>query len=91
MESAQAVRFTAFRDPGVTAVYSSQNLDTGNISNNQLLNANDDLMQDASISPVMAKEFKKLKDMISSVPGMMQPTPEISPTTQDLEIRSPYL
>ena len=36
---------------------------------------------DASISPQMAKELQQLRQMISSVPGVVQPIPEVSPTT----------
>ena len=37
---------------------------------------------DEGISPQMAKELQQLRQMISSVPGVVQPIPEVSPTTQ---------
>jgi hypothetical protein len=35
-------------------------------------------MQDTGMSPIMARELQKLKDMISSVPGVTRPIPEVS-------------
>jgi hypothetical protein len=79
IESTQAVRFTTSRDLGITPWCSSQNPDVGNILNNQFLNTiGIQAMQDVGISPFMAKELKKLKEMILSVPGVVQPIPEVS-------------
>ncbi|KAI3776976.1 hypothetical protein L1987_46769 [Smallanthus sonchifolius] len=36
---------------------------------------------DIGITPSMAKELKKLREMISSVPGVVQPIPEMSSTS----------
>ncbi|XP_076960082.1 uncharacterized protein LOC143636350 [Bidens hawaiensis] len=41
------------------------------------LDANRGSMQDAGINQAMAKELQNLKDMISSVPGVVRPVPEI--------------
>ena len=58
-----------FKDPG--------NLKTGNLSTNNTFYTNiADL--DAGISPQMAKEFNQLRQMISSVSGVVQRIPEVS-------------
>jgi hypothetical protein len=38
---------------------------------------------------MMAKELKKLKDMISSVPGVVQPIPEVSSVSHMISRFSP--
>lgn len=35
--------------------------------------------QDPRISPVMSKELRQLRDMISTIPGVIQAIPEVSP------------
>ncbi|KAJ0840874.1 hypothetical protein HanPSC8_Chr14g0623981 [Helianthus annuus] len=49
----------------------------GNTFNNSLT-TNHGFMQDTSINHAMARELQKLKDMISSVPGVVKPIPEIA-------------
>lgn len=46
-------------------------------------------MQNTRISPIMAKEFQKLKDMISSVLGVIKPIPEVSTTSQMISSFAP--
>ena len=71
-------RFQAdtFQDPnGIFA--DPRNLNTGNLSNNSSFYT--DLVDlDAGIIPQMAKELKQLRQMISSIPGVVQPIPEVS-------------
>ncbi|MFS7927076.1 hypothetical protein Hanom_Chr04g00304671 [Helianthus anomalus] len=49
----------------------------GNTLNNSLT-TNHGFMQDTCINHAMARELQKLKDMISSVPGVVKPIPEIA-------------
>ncbi|KAF5773503.1 putative retrotransposon gag domain, aspartic peptidase domain superfamily [Helianthus annuus] len=49
----------------------------GNTFNNSLT-TNHGFMQDTGINHAMARELQKLKDMISSVPGVVKPIPEIA-------------
>ncbi|KAK1431701.1 hypothetical protein QVD17_08258 [Tagetes erecta] len=49
----------------------------GNNYNNQTLQTNFSSMQDTCINTAMARELQKLKDMISSVPGVVRLIPEI--------------
>ena len=49
----------------------------GNTLNNYLT-TNHGFMQDTGINHAMARELQKLKDMISSVPGVVKPIPEIA-------------
>lgn len=73
-------RVVADRDLGSIPRSLSRTPNVGNIPNN--LSYDDELgAQDPGISPVMAKELKKLKDMISSVPGVVQPIPEVAPAS----------
>ncbi|MFS7947439.1 hypothetical protein Hanom_Chr06g00548291 [Helianthus anomalus] len=48
----------------------------GNTFNNSYT-TNHGLIQDTCINHAMARELQKLKDMISSVPGVVKPIPEI--------------
>ena len=66
----------SFQDPSVIFA-DPGNLKTGNISTNNNFYTNiADL--DAGISPQMAKEFNQLRQMISSVSGVVQCIPEVS-------------
>ncbi|KAJ0861988.1 putative retrotransposon gag domain, aspartic peptidase domain superfamily [Helianthus annuus] len=49
----------------------------GNTLNNYLT-TNHGFVQDTGINHAMARELQKLKDMISSVPGVVKPIPEIA-------------
>ncbi|KAJ0874581.1 putative retrotransposon gag domain, aspartic peptidase domain superfamily [Helianthus annuus] len=49
----------------------------GNTLNNHLT-TNHGFMQDTGVNHAMARELQKLKDMISSVPGVVKPIPEIA-------------
>ncbi|KAI3813740.1 hypothetical protein L1987_18472 [Smallanthus sonchifolius] len=70
------IRVTTNWSLGITPGSSSQDPNIGNTFN-QFLDANE-LRQDTGISPIMSKELKKLRDMISSVPGVVQPILEAS-------------
>ncbi|KAI3695247.1 hypothetical protein L1987_78239 [Smallanthus sonchifolius] len=48
-------------------------------------------MQDIGITPSMAKELKKLEEMISSVPGVVQPIPEISSSSHRISRFAPLI
>ncbi|KAK9065007.1 hypothetical protein SSX86_016390 [Deinandra increscens subsp. villosa] len=77
-------RMSTFRDsvsnPGGTTTQ-----DTGNILGTPNLNAHtNESVQDTGLSPAVAKELKKLKEMISSVPGVVQPIPEVAPSSHRL-------
>ncbi|KAI3796856.1 hypothetical protein L1987_39542 [Smallanthus sonchifolius] len=74
-----AVRITTSQDLGFTPRSSSGNPDMGNTFN-RFFNTNE-CVQDTGITPSMAKELKKLREMISSVPGVAQPIPEMSTTS----------
>ena len=79
VEPVQAMKTTTTRDSGQYSGSGFQTSEFGNITNNRLLNTNySEPMQDVGISPVMAKELQKLRDMISNVPGVVQPIPEVS-------------
>ncbi|KAJ0958041.1 hypothetical protein HanPSC8_Chr01g0034631 [Helianthus annuus] len=62
---------------GFTSSVPNLNPMGGNTFNNSLT-TNHGFMQDAGINHAMAKELQKLKDMISSVPGVVKPIPEIA-------------
>ena len=68
-----------FSNPGFTFGIPSQNQEEGNTYNNVSLNTNHGFVQDTGISPFMAKELQKLRDMISSVPGVIKPIAEVPP------------
>ena len=54
------------------------NLNAGNPSTNNTFFTNIADV-DTGISPQMAKELRQLRQMTSSVPGVVQPIPEVSP------------
>ncbi|KAL4562280.1 hypothetical protein LXL04_034479 [Taraxacum kok-saghyz] len=56
------------------------NLNAGNPSTNNTFFTNIADV-DAGISPQMANELRQLRQMISSLPGVVQPIPEVSPAT----------
>ncbi|KAJ0603957.1 putative retrotransposon gag domain-containing protein [Helianthus annuus] len=64
------------RQYGFTSGIPNLNPSGGNTLNNSY-NANHGFMQDTGINQAMARELKKLEDMISSVPGVVKPIPEI--------------
>ncbi|KAI3816255.1 hypothetical protein L1987_15948 [Smallanthus sonchifolius] len=74
-----AVRVMTNHDLGVTPGSSFRNPDIGNAFN-QFSNTNESV-QDTGITLSMAKKLRKLRDMIYSVPGVVQPIPEISSTS----------
>ncbi|KAI3796339.1 hypothetical protein L1987_39007 [Smallanthus sonchifolius] len=74
-----AIRVTTTQDLGFTPRSSLRDIDMGNTFNN-FSNANESV-QDRGITPPMVKELKKLREMISSVPGVVQPIPEMSATS----------
>ncbi|KAK9073480.1 hypothetical protein SSX86_007804 [Deinandra increscens subsp. villosa] len=47
------------------------------------------LQKDAGLSPEVARELKKLKEMISSVPGVVQPIPDVAPSSHQLSRFAP--
>ena len=63
--------------PGYSSGIPSFTQAKGNNLNNISLVTNHGFMQDTYINKAMAKELQKLKDMISSVPGVIRPIPEI--------------
>ena len=79
IDPVQATRTTTTRDSGQYSGSGFQTSEFGNITNNRLLNTNySEPMQEIWISPLMAKELQKLQDMISNVPGVVQPIPDVS-------------
>ncbi|KAM0055292.1 putative retrotransposon gag domain-containing protein [Helianthus debilis subsp. tardiflorus] len=62
---------------GFTTTVPNLNPMGGNTLNNYLA-TNHGFMQDTGINHAMARELQKLKDMISSVPGVVKPIPEIA-------------
>ena len=62
---------------GYSSVMPSYNHPAGNNFNNNSFGTNHTFMQDTWINQAMARELQKLKDMISSVPGVVRPIPEI--------------
>ncbi|KAJ0667103.1 hypothetical protein HanPI659440_Chr17g0674131 [Helianthus annuus] len=62
---------------GFTSTAPTLNPMGGNTFNNSLT-TNHGFMQDTGINHAMARELQKLKDMISSVPGVVKPIPEIA-------------
>ena len=62
---------------GFTSVVPNLNPMGGNTFNNSYT-TNHGLMQDTSINHAMARELQKLKDMISSVPGVVKTISEIA-------------
>ena len=49
----------------------------GNSFNTIPFNTNQGFLQDAGISPGIARELQKLRDMISNVPGIVRPIAEV--------------
>ena len=70
-----SVRVSTMRSSGY-----GQNPQTGNVSNNNNTLATNGVgsLQDAGVTSALSRELQKLKDMISSVPGVVQPIPELS-------------
>ncbi|KAJ0480897.1 putative retrotransposon gag domain-containing protein [Helianthus annuus] len=62
---------------GFTPTVPNLNIMGGNTLNNYLT-TNHGFMQDTGVNHAMARELQKLKDMISSVPGVVKPIPEIA-------------
>ncbi|KAI3802237.1 hypothetical protein L1987_30367 [Smallanthus sonchifolius] len=81
------VRVTTSQDLGFTPGSSFRDPDIGNIFN-QFSNTNESV-QDTGITPSMAKELMKLREMISSVPGVVQPIPEISSSSHRISRFAP--
>ena len=80
-----ATRITTTRSPGYTPGSSFHDPNNGNFNNRQsYATTNSESLQDAGISTIMAKELQKLKDMIASVPGVVQPIPEVSSESHKL-------
>ena len=73
------VRMLTMRSSGYASGY-GQNPPTGNVSNNNNTHAtnNSGSLQDTGVTSALTRELQKLKDMISSVPGVVQPIPEVS-------------
>ena len=65
-----------------------KNLDSSNFLNNNTINTNSTNV-DAGISPNMVRERQQLRQMISSVPGVVQPIPEASPTCHGISRFAP--
>ena len=78
-EIPSAARMSTVRGPGYAPGY-GQNHQAGNLSNNANTLATNNLgfSQDTGVTSALSKELQKLKDMISSVPGVVQPIPEVS-------------
>ena len=64
------------RQYGFTSGIPNLNPSGGNTLNN-FCNANHGFVQDTGINQAMAKELQKLRDIISNVPGVVKPIPEI--------------
>ncbi|KAJ0735658.1 putative retrotransposon gag domain-containing protein [Helianthus annuus] len=60
----------------------------GNTLNNSLT-TNHGFMQDTGVNHAMARELQKLKDMISSVPGVVKPIPEIADGSHKISCFAP--
>ncbi|KAI3784365.1 hypothetical protein L1987_43464 [Smallanthus sonchifolius] len=84
-----AVRVTINQDLRVTPGLSFRNPENGNTFN-QFSNANE-FLQETGITPSMAKELKKLREMISSVQGVVQPILEMSSTSHRISRFAPPL
>jgi len=71
-EIPSAARMSTVRSSGY-----GQNNQAGNLSNNANTFATNSLglSQDTGATSALSKELQKLKDMISSVPGVVQPVP----------------
>ena len=66
------------------------NRNTSNFFNSNIANI-DSMDLDVGISPIMAKELQQLKQMISSVPGIVQLIPEASPTSHRISRFTPTI
>src|ERR1043165_2175955 len=78
-ETTTTPRMTTTRDPGYTHVPSQgYNNNGNNLSSSTYTAINVASLQDTGISPQLARELQKIKDMVSSVPGIVQPIPEVS-------------
>ncbi|KAJ0898693.1 putative retrotransposon gag domain-containing protein [Helianthus annuus] len=82
-EIPSSVRVSTVRIPGYApgcAPGYDQNHQAGNLSVNTSIPVTNNLgsLQDAGVTSVITRELQKLKDMISSVPGIVQPIPEVS-------------
>jgi Retrotransposon gag protein len=68
-------------NPGSCGYGPSQRIPTsqqgGNLYQTTSFTPNYDPLQNAGIDPVLAKELQKIKDMISSVPGIVKPIKEV--------------
>ncbi|KAI3742465.1 hypothetical protein L1987_60148 [Smallanthus sonchifolius] len=74
---------------GVTPGSSFRNPENDNTFN-QFSNTNE-FVQETGITLSMAKELKKLREMISSVPGAVQPIPEMSSTSHRISRFTPLI
>ncbi|KAJ0916633.1 putative retrotransposon gag domain-containing protein [Helianthus annuus] len=72
-----SLRYPRSQQYGFTPNVPNLNSMGGNTLNNYLT-TNHGFMQDTGINHAMARELQKLKDMISSVPGVVKPIPEIA-------------
>ncbi|KAJ0935581.1 hypothetical protein HanRHA438_Chr03g0121251 [Helianthus annuus] len=82
-EIPSSVRVSTVRNPGYApgcAPGYDQNHQAGNLSVNTSIPVTNNLgsLQDAGVTSAITRELQKLKDMISSVPGIVQPIPEVS-------------
>ncbi|KAJ0623722.1 hypothetical protein HanIR_Chr01g0035351 [Helianthus annuus] len=84
-----SVRISTVRSSGYASGY-RQNPQNGNVSNNNNTLATNGVgsLQDVGITSALSRELQKLKDMISSVPGVVQPIPEVS---QDITVCRSHL
>ncbi|KAJ0521635.1 putative transcription factor MYB-HB-like family [Helianthus annuus] len=78
-EMPSSVRVSTMRSSGYASGY-GQNPQIGNVSNNNNTLATNSVgsLQDTGVTSALSRELQKLKDMISSVPGVVQPIPEVS-------------
>ena len=82
-EIPSSVRMSTMRSSGY-----GQNPPTGNVSNNNNTHAtnNSGSLQDTGVTSALTRELQKLKDMISSVPGVVQPIPEVSQDSHKISL-----
>jgi hypothetical protein len=83
-------RFPSGSSSGFSSGFPSENLFKNSYSDrNAYISNNIISSQDTGISPVMAKELQKLKDMISSIPAVIKPIPEVSSTCHKISRFAP--
>src|ERR1043165_963738 len=89
-ETTTTSRMTTTSDPGYTPVPSQGYNNNGNNLSSSTFTANDVAsLQDTGISPQLARELQKIKDIVSSVPGIVQPVPEVSSACHRVSLFAP--